>query len=431
MRDILVTVLILGTLPFILRRPWIGILVWSWVGYMNPHRLSWGFAYNAPFAMIVAITLFAAMLFSAEKYRLPWRGQLVIWFAFLAWMSLTTAVALFPDRALPLYTTIMKIQLLTLLTLVLITDARRIQALIWVIVGSIGFYSVKGGVFTLMTGGAFRVLGPDGSNIAENNALALATLMVIPLMVYLYKVYHDKRWVRVLLGASILMSTVSAVGSQSRGAFISIIVVGGFFWLKSHNKVLSGVGILILALATFNFMPESWHERMNSIATYEEDASAMGRIHAWQYSLNIANDRLTGGGFNSWSTETYDIYAPESIAKVVAHSIYFAVLADHGWPGLILFLLILFLAWRNLSKVLYLKPSADGYFDPSLLARMLQVSLVAYLSGGTFLSLSYFDLPWHIIALSILLLGLYEPKPAHQPAISRRHVPALPVRHEQ
>ncbi|HCX34147.1 MAG TPA: putative O-glycosylation ligase, exosortase A system-associated, partial [Rhodocyclaceae bacterium] len=53
MRDIAVTLAVFGSLPFILRRPWIGILVWTWLGFMNPHRLAWGFSTTLPFAMIV------------------------------------------------------------------------------------------------------------------------------------------------------------------------------------------------------------------------------------------------------------------------------------------------------------------------------------------------------------------------------------------
>lgn len=408
MRDILVTALVFGLLPLILWRPWIGILVWSWLGYMNPHRQTWGFAYDMPFAMIIAATLAVAMLFSRERYRLPWSGTIVLWLLFLAWMSLTTAVSIYPDRAMPLYSTVIKIQIMTLVTLMLITDMHKIHSLIWVIVGSIGFYSVKGGLFTLATGGGYRVYGPMDSNITENNALALATLMVIPLMVYLFKVHRNRRWLKMLLAVSILLSTVSVVGSQSRGALLSLAAVGAFFWLKSGSKMLTGSALVFLAVLTFSFMPASWHERMTTIANYEEDASAMGRINAWIYSINIARDRLTGGGFNSWSAETYAVYSPESrTTNVVAHSIYFAVLADHGWPGLIMYLTLLFIAWRKLSKVIALSRHDESPLLPATLARMLQVSLVAYLSGGAFLSLSYFDLPWHIIAISILLGKLH------------------------
>lgn len=418
MRDILVTLLIFGSLPLILWRPWIGILVWSWVGYMNPHRLTYGFAYDMPFALIVAVTLLLAMMFSKEKYRLPWSGTLVLWIIFLAWMLLSSYLAIYPNRAMTLYSTVIKIQVMTMVTLMLLTDISKIRALICVIVFSIGFYSVKGGLFTLMTGGGFRVLGPAGSNISENNALALATLVTVPLMVYLYKVYHHLRWLRWTLGVSILLSVVSALGSQSRGALIAVVAVAGFFWLKTPGKMITGIGIVLLGVLTFNFMPDSWHERMGTITNYEEDASAMGRIHAWNYAVNIASDRLTGGGFNSWSAGTYAVYSPDAQnTSIVAHSIYFSVLADHGWPGLVMYLTLLLIAWRNLSRVIAQTRNSDSEFKPALLAKMLQVSLVAYTSGGAFLSLAYFDLPWHIIAISILLGILYTGKQHHQSVV--------------
>jgi putative inorganic carbon (hco3(-)) transporter len=434
-RDIIVTLLIVGALPLILWRPWIGILVWSWVGYMNPHRLAWGFAYNMPFAMMIGATLLLsmlmAMMFRNEKYRIPWSGTIALWLIYIAWMYVTTLMAIYPERAWGSFDKVIKIQVMTLITIMLIKDAYKIRALIWVIVGSIAYYSVKGGLFTLLTGGAFRVLGPGASDIADNNSLALATLMVVPLMCYLYAIYHQQRWLRWLLGISILLSIVSAFGSQSRGALVAMIAVAGFFWLKSSSKVITGTGIVILAVLTFSFMPDSWHERMGTIATYEEDASAMGRIHAWEYAINIASDRLTGGGFNSWSPETYAIYSPEQRLSVVAHSIYFSVMADHGWPGLIMFLTLLFIAWRNLSRVIADASDSNSEYKPVFLAKMLQVSLIAYMSGGAFLSLAYFDLPWHIIALSILLSHIYTKELAGKTSGLRHYASASPVRHGQ
>jgi probable O-glycosylation ligase (exosortase A-associated) len=383
---------------------------------MNPHRQAWGFAYDMPFAQIVAITLMVALVINPQKLRLPWNGTIAIWILFLLWMGLTTAVALHPAWAMVQFTNVVKIQVVTFLTLLLINTQERIQQLIWVIVVSIGFYSVKGGIFTLMTGGAFRVYGPAGSNISENNALALATLIVVPLMVYLYQIHKANKWMRYGLGVSIFFSVISAIGSQSRGALIALLAVGMFFWWRSQSKLVTGIGAVLLAGIIVVVMPESWKERMNSITNYEEDASAMGRIHAWQYSMAIASDRITGGGFNSWSADTYAIYAPQSKLRVVAHSIYFSVIADHGWPGFVLFASILFLTWRRLSRLHRAGDPPDDPFRPALLARMLQVSMVAYLSGGLFLSLSYFDLPWHIIAIAVLVSELYGDK---KPAVTR------------
>ncbi len=401
MRDIFVTLLVFGSLPFIFRHAYIGVLVWSWLSYMNPHRLAWGFAYNMPFAMIVAVVLFISFLFSDSKQRLPNNVTIFIWVLFILWMAITSFNAEYPAAAKEMYIQILKVQVMTFITMALITDMKKLNQLIWVIVCSIGYFSVKGGVFTLMTGGAFHVFGPPSSNITENNALAVAVLMIIPLMVYLHHITTHK-WVRYGLMVAIVLSLISVLGSQSRGAIVAILGVGGFFWLKSKTKLMSGTAIVLLGTILFAFMPASWHERMASISSYQEDESAMQRINSWEYSINLANDRITGGGLQSWSKDMFAVYAPNPNWVFVAHSIYFSVLADHGWPGLIMFLLILGLTWRSLSKLIK-RTKGGEHTSLNLLARMMQVSLVAYMAGGTFLSLSYFDLPWHLIAIAILL----------------------------
>jgi len=405
MRDIIITLMVFGSLPFILRNAYIGVLVWSWISYMNPHRLTWGFAFDMPFAQIVAIILFVALFFDKEKKRIPVNGLTGIWLTFLLWMLVTTLCAIYVDVALEQLIKIYKIQIITILTILLINTQQKIDWLIWVIVLSIGFFSVKGGVFTILTGGVSRVWGPPGGFIQENNSLAVATLMIIPLMAYLYRISKNK-WVRYGLIVAIILSLVSVIGSQSRGALIAIISVGGFFWLKTKGKFFSGVLIFGLACLGWNLMPESWHQRMETIENYEQDASAMGRINAWQYSINVANARLTGAGLESWSDETFVMYAPNSDDVHSAHSIFFSVLADHGWPGLVMFLLILCLGWQYLNRVMKFTANQSEMAAQNFLARMLQVSLVAYMSGGAFLSLAYFDLPWHLIALAVLLKHL-------------------------
>ena len=45
-RDIALFGILAVGAPFMLLHPWIGVLYWVWFGLMNPHRLSWGLAYN-------------------------------------------------------------------------------------------------------------------------------------------------------------------------------------------------------------------------------------------------------------------------------------------------------------------------------------------------------------------------------------------------
>lgn len=404
MRDIIVTLMIFGSLPFILRYAYIGVLMWSWVSYMNPHRLGWGFAHSIPFAMIVAATLLISFVMTREKQGIPINATTVIWVLFIGWMGITTYNAINHELAMDMYKQILKIQLMTFITMMLMTDARKLNLLLWVIVGSIGFFSVKGGIFTILTGGAFRVYGPPYSNISENNALAVAILMIVPLMFYLRSI-NKNIWVKRGMLAAIVLSLIASLGSQSRGALITMIAVGIFFWLKSKNKLFSGLVMAILITIFIPLMPDSWHERMDTIQDYEQDTSAMQRINSWQYSINIADDRITGGGLQSWSKDSFAIYAPNPEWVFVAHSIYFSVIADHGWPGFCMFMLILALTWRSLSKTIKRTHSNS---DPNMLARMLQISLIAYGAGGAFLSLAYFDLPWHIIAIAVLISAKLE-----------------------
>ncbi|MGD2081968.1 MAG: putative O-glycosylation ligase, exosortase A system-associated [Chromatiales bacterium] len=424
LRDLALTLFVFGMVPAILREPRIGVLMWAWLSYMNPHRLAWGFAMNFPFAQTVAIALFASLAITKERLRLPVTPVTVVWFMFLAWMGITTLFAIFPEDAFSAYIEILKIQLLTLITVMVMTSRERINQLIWVIVLSIGYYSVKGGVFTLLTGGAYRVYGPAASFLAENNAMALATLMVIPLMEYLRQTAESK-WIRWALLASIFLSLVSVAGSQSRGAFLAMFAVAFFFWVKSSNKAAWGLAFLVAIPAIFMFMPESWHERMQSIAEYQQDGSAMGRINAWHYSVNVANDRITGGGLEAYRPSTFAVYAPNPRSVVVAHSIYFSVIGDHGWIGLVLWFMIYLLTWRAAG---WIRRHSKGYEElkwAGQLARMMQVGLLAYASGGAFLSLSYFDLPWHYVGILLVTREIVKRKLAESPAaLSARAGPA-------
>jgi O-antigen ligase len=70
----------------------------------------------------------------------------------------------------------------------------------------------------------------------------------------------------------------------------------------------------------------------------------MSRIDNWLFCWNLALDNpLTGGGFEFQTREVFTRYAPQFVTKYGrvwdTHSIYFAMLATHGFPGFFLFFL--------------------------------------------------------------------------------------------
>jgi probable O-glycosylation ligase (exosortase A-associated) len=139
----------------------------------------------------------------------------------------------------------------------------------------------------------------------------------------------------------------------------------------------------------------------------------MGRVVAWKISTLIALDHpLTGGGFDAVAQPKIWYHYLEHLPEVnfistpdippfplVAHSIYFEVLGDLGFPGLILFLSILGMSIFNCGKI---RRQARG--RPELewagdLARMLQISMVVYAVSGAALSFAYSETYWILVAI--------------------------------
>jgi probable O-glycosylation ligase (exosortase A-associated) len=416
MRDLVLAAFLFGSVPFILWRPSIGVLLWVWVSVMNPHRLAYGFAHDFPFAQLVAIATLLGMVFSQQPKHLPVRPVTVVLFAMAVWMNVTTFFALPEANALPMWERVMKIQLMIFVTLALLHSKQHVQILVWVMAGSVAFYSVKGGLFTLASGGEFRVWGPQDSFIQENNSLALATIMTIPLLRYL-QLQAASRWVRYALLVAMVLSVFSALGSQSRGALLAIAAMLLFLCLKSRAKVRTSLLLLILIPLAVAFMPDKWEDRMRTIQTYEEDLSAMGRINAWRMAINLAQDRpLVGGGFEIYNLSVFSRYAPDPTDVHSAHSIYFQMLGEHGFVGLALFLLLWLLVWRDASWIDRQARRREGMQWASDLARMMQVSLVGYAAGGAFLNLAYYDVPYNMLVAILLTRILVEKELRAAPA---------------
>ncbi|CAH1385710.1 putative O-glycosylation ligase, exosortase A system-associated [Candidatus Nitrotoga sp. M5] len=401
MRDLFVTLVVFGLIPMALSRPYVGLYLYSWLSYMNPHRLAWGFATSMPFAYIVAITTIVSVFTSKEPKRMPWTREMTVLSMYIVWMLVTTYFALYSNLASEQLLKVIKIQIMIFLTPLVITNRQRLNGLIWTITLSLGFYGIKGGIFTILKGGAFRVQGPPGTFIAGNNEMALALLMTIPLIRYLH-LQETRKWLKQGLGAAMVLTIIATIGSQSRGALVGATVMGFIFWMKSRNKFFTSVMITAAIGIVALVMPQEWYDRMSTIQTYDQDASALGRINAWWTAWNVANARVTGGGFEMFQYQTFHAYAPEPFRVHDVHSVYFEVLGEHGFIGLGLWLLLVLLTWRTGSWVIKNAKRDPGKKWAADLAAMGQVSMVGFGVAGAFLGLSNFDLFYHLLMIIIL-----------------------------
>lgn len=407
MRDIIITLIVFGSLPYILMRPYIGVLVCSWLGYMNPHRLAWGFAYYFPFVSIVAgVTIVSTviyMLMSREKKSFPFYPATMLWMLFIAWMCFTTLFAMVPIDANEELIRTLKIQLIIFITLLVINNRDKLNLLVWVIAGSIGFYGIKGGIHSILTGGQYLVWGPKGSFIEGNNELALALIMVIPFMRYLQLIV-EQVWMKRVFWACIGLTMISIVVSYSRGAFLALAVMISFLIIKTRHRAIFIVLAVVAVIGIGMFLPDKYWDRMGTIQSYDEDASAMGRINAWNFAYNIATHRpLTGGGFNVFDRDLFKRFAPIPEDFHDAHSIYFEVLGEHGFIGLFLFLAMWITVFFMGSNIIARTKQHENLTWAKDLVAMSQVSMVGYAAGGAFLGLAYYDLPYHIISIILIV----------------------------
>jgi probable O-glycosylation ligase (exosortase A-associated) len=415
-RDIVLMLLFAVLLPLIVWRPPVGALSWTLFGLMNPHRLTYGFAYAFPFSQVIFAATLLGAVFSKEPKRPKGGAASVVLVLFVLYFATTTMFALNPLLAGPRLEGALKVQLGTFLALFLLYKREHVIALMWVIAISIGFYAIKGGLYTLLTLGAGRVWGPLGSMITDNNAFALATVMSIPVWGFLYTQYDKKAWHRWSILGAIALSSLSALGSQSRGAFVAIGAMFAFLWFKSHRKLITGPAIALIGMTLIAFMPTTWLDRMSTIQTYQQDPSAMGRLETWKMLYNLASARpFLGGGFEPYERWIFEIYNPTYGGVHAAHSVYFQVLGEHGFVALGLFLLFWALVWRMCNQVVRAVEGRPEDRWAYWVAQMSKVSLVAYFVGGAFLNLAYWDMPYYLfVAVAVTRTLVWQPSTAKQ-----------------
>lgn len=400
MRDLVLAPIILWLCVSAIRHPWIGIMGWTWISLMNPHVLTWHLN-SLPVAAAIAVSTLLGTLLTKDRRDFSITPETSLLMAFMLWICITLPFSLVFDDSLMMWNRVMKIDFMVLVSLVLLYSKRHLLVFTWVVVGSIGFYGVKGGLFTLLTGGAYLVWGPTNSFIEGNNELALALIIITPLFRFL-QLQTTSKWVRRGITAAIILCVAAALGSHSRGALLALAAMAAALWWYGGRQLGILMGILLVLGGALLFLPEQWFSRMNTISDYQSDASAMGRINAWWMAWNLASDRFFGGGFSIYDLDVFNRYAPNPTDVHAAHSIYFQVLGEHGFVGLFIFLMLWSLVWRNAGKLRKEAKKVPETKWLSDLGAMCQVSLVGYAVGGAFLSLAYFDLPYNILILIVL-----------------------------
>jgi probable O-glycosylation ligase (exosortase A-associated) len=415
MRDLLLFVIIVVSVPISLFRPYFGILMWTWITFFNPHRFTWGFMYNFPLAAVIAVPTLLGCLFTPNLNRriLKWETVLLagLWLWFCITFLFALQVPLFQghiDDARLELVRVSKVLLITLAMILLVTSHQRLKSLVLVTAMSFGLLAIKGSIFGFRTGGESRVWGPPDSFIADNNSFALAVNMCLPMLLFLAR-DEKRRSYRWLFYLTFACGVISVILTYSRGGLLGLGAVLFAMALKSRYKL---VGIFLLAfvfVTVVTFAPPRWLNRMGGLARGDVDLSGRQRLVSWRTSWNFAMDYpITGGSFNALpNVDLFQRYQSEPLPggflSSGPHSIYFQTLEEQGFVGLGLYLLLVASCWASLLKLRRkaLRSVSIQWIVPY--THMIEVSLFGFLVSGAFLGLANFDLYYQLVAMLIII----------------------------
>jgi len=422
MRDMFMLLMLVLMLYAMVQRPFVAVGMWLWTALFFPNAWVYGIASVPRYNLLFAGIAILGYLAWKEKPKVNLTGLGAAILLFFAWTTISTVTSIGnPDWSWMIWQRFWKVIALFAIIVMVIKDKLHLDFVLWCVVFSVGFYADLEALKFLVSGGGHNIVGLPGHVLGDRNELSLAFVMTLPICYYLWTEYgKQSRILSLGLLGTMAMLVIGVIGTQSRGGFIALLVLGGYMFLKSDRKVLLTILILLLSIGLSYIVSDNWTARIETIHSADEDNSFMTRVVAWKLSFIMAMQHpFFGGGFKSleyfpvWSELSKEFFSypwfytgnvmPNTTVGRAAHSIYFQVLGDHGFGGLVLYLICLcggFLKAGSVARRAR-RIGAPDWLATS--ATMLQLSLFAFAVGGAALSLAYFDLLFALFGLIVVM----------------------------
>lgn len=403
MRDVLVFAIVLFLLPTSIRRPFVGLLLFSWLAYMRPQDLCWGFARTMRMSFFVGVAMLLGWWAYEKGSRrfAKWdvRSNMMTLLAVLVTTSYAFARH-HDDYTNTYFVEFLKIVVVALFTTAQVDTRERFRMVLWTIAISLGFFGVKNGLMGILSGGSPILRGPGGM-LEDNNDFGLALVMNIPLLWYLGS-DDGRRWVLRATKAAVCLSLVTIALTHSRGAYLAVMITALWMAWRSGHIVRAAAGLAAAAGLFVLLVPESVVERLASIGD-TQDSSRNARLAAWSTAMRMIGDNpLFGVGLRNFQpryAEYSTVPLQPTSTTYVAHNSYLQIWAESGSFAFVAYLVLLgsiFVTCRRIALMGRVRPDlawAANY------ARMMEATTIAFLVGAFFLNRGHFDLIYQWVAL--------------------------------
>jgi len=407
LRAILVVTAIAVGLRYSLKSPFHALLFYLWLAYFRPESWVWfDFVSQLNLSWIVGIWVILYTLVSEDRLWLGWGPLLLM--AVLAQSFVSTLESPVFVSSFPVWREFAKVLVMSYVMMVLITNEERLRSTMWLIAASLGFEGAK-------QGWAQLVLNPGAQNnngwvsLGNNNQVAIGMLIIFSFILALIdtptKKFERNIWIFVAIGVF-----YRALSTYSRGAFLACAALFLQYLSRSSHKIIKTLVVVSVALIVLQVLPDSFWDRMGTIQTAAEgeevDSSASGRLHFWQVARQMAADRpLTGFGVYGFSA-VYDSYDTSNGAYGSAravHSMWFGLLAELGYPGLLLGVIIIGYAFIACRRARRAAVSWPGLARVARFAAGLEGAILVIVVAGTFSNIQYHEIVWHSLALAMIV----------------------------
>jgi probable O-glycosylation ligase (exosortase A-associated) len=402
--DLLWLIILIIFCFFGLKRPYIALSAVIFVDLVKPQNLSFSFLSGQPLSLILTLVFFFSMLINKSGWSIPNRkAPTFLLILLMIWITITTIYAEFQFTAWFKHDYSMKTIFFAIFIPFVINTRVKIEYFITTMVSAIAYFIINGGMKTLFGTTAYGAelvyAGSGDSGIAESSTLSMVSVFVLPFIYYLYQ--HSSlakvRFIKIILLALCLSAILTIIGSHARTGLVGLFILFGLITLQTKYKFKVIFAGIIISMLIFTLAPKNWLDRMSTISTAKSDSSAVGRLVVWEWTIDYVANKPLGGGFTSFQAnagklhayvdEDVDIYVSQN--GKAYHNVFFEVLGEHGYTGLLIYLLIIFTSWK---AALSIQRNKNNDNWSKSLASLVNYSLLIFCACGMFIGIAF--APW-------------------------------------
>jgi O-antigen ligase len=313
--------------------------------------------------LLLVLILTALLLFQREKFKgwtkdpvmqamLVFVGYLVLSLPFVEWQGSVIRNNL---------SEFVKAIVFLFFTALIVDNENRLKLFLFIFVGAQLFRVLEPLYLHITTGywGSSTYIG-DGefsnrlsgapSDVINSNELGFVIVTVIPFLHYL--VWPGRAWAKIFYVAVIPAMLYALILTQSRGAFLALLVVAWMIFKSSKHKLMLIVLAFVIAVAGWSVMSSQQKDRYLSLVGMSQvgggnAGSAAGRISGMMNEFGLAMGRpIVGHGLGTTpEAKTHILGSPQA-----AHNFYAELLVETGILGFVLFMSFIVKVYRKLNE---------------------------------------------------------------------------------